>query len=29
MPKGWLVWWNVAFEYWDQLVLENSLLLGA
>ena len=29
MPKGWLVWWNVAFEYWDQLVLEHSLLLGA
>jgi ComEC/Rec2-related protein len=29
MPKGCLVWWNVAFEYWDQLVLEHSLLLGA
>jgi predicted membrane metal-binding protein len=29
MPKGWLVWWNLAFEYWDQWVLEHSLLLGA
>ena len=29
MPRIWLEWWNVAFECWDQLVLTNSLLLGA